>query len=214
MKNLLAPSILSFDLVNLAESVPQLVRGGADIIHLDVMDGRWVPPITFGDAFAKSLRRHTDALLEVHLMTVDPESQFEPFAKAGCGRILFHIEGEAHAHRLVQRLKSLGVESGVVLNPATPVSAIEELIPIVDMVLVMTVDPGWGGQPMVKSMLEKVRRIRAIRPDLNIEVDGGVDATTVHHAREAGANVFVVGSYLAKQSDYEQAARDFKALIA
>jgi ribulose-phosphate 3-epimerase len=211
MKLQLAPSVLSFDLTSLATSVPQLVQGGADIIHLDVMDGNWVPPITFGDAFARSVRRHTDCFLEAHLMVAEPESQFEAFAAAGCNRILFHIEGTNHPHRLVERLRRLEVGAGIVINPGTPVSAISELVPIVDLVLVMTVDPGWGGQPLIRSALEKVRVLRRENPTLDIEVDGGIDANTVGDAKRAGANVFVVGSYLAKQNDYERAAREFKS---
>ncbi len=210
MKLKLAPSVLSFDMTSLSTSVPQLVSGGADIIHLDVMDGNWVPPITFGDALARSVRRHTDCFLEAHLMVANPESQFEPFAKAGCNRILFHIEGSHHPHRLVEGLRRLGVGAGIVINPGTPVSAITELVPIVDMVLVMTVDPGWGGQPMIRSALNKVTELRNLRPDLEIEVDGGVDHGTIVEAKRAGANVFVVGSYLANQTDFEAAARNFK----
>ena len=211
MKLQLAPSVLSFDLTSLATSVTQLVQGGADLIHLDVMDGKWVPPITFGDAFARSVRRHTDCFLEAHLMVAEPESQFETFAAAGCNRILFHIEGTNHPHRLVERLRRLEVGAGIVINPGTPVSAISELVPIVDLVLVMTVDPGWGGQPLIRSALEKVRVLRREYPMLDIEVDGGIDANTVGDAKRAGANVFVVGSYLARQNDYERAAREFKS---
>jgi len=211
MKLQLAPSVLSFDLTSLAISVPQLVQGGADIIHLDVMDGNWVPPITFGDAFARSVRRHTDAFLEAHLMVANPEAQFAAFADAGCNRILFHIEGTNHPHRLVEGLRRLNIGAGIVINPGTPVSAISELVPIVDLVLVMTVDPGWGGQPMIRSALEKVSSLPELRADLEIEVDGGIDHKTVADAKQAGANVFVVGSFLANQTDYELAARDFKA---
>ncbi len=192
----LAPSILSFDLTSLSQSVPELMRSGAHIVHLDVMDGQFVPPITFGDALAKGLRQHTDAPMEAHLMTLTPEKQFDAFIDAGCKRIVFHIEATAHPHRLIQMLKSRGVEAGIALNPGTSYQAIEPLLGDLDMVLVMTVNPGWGGQAFIPSTLPKIRAIRDLRPDIDIQVDGGIDPTTLPKVVEAGANSFVVGSYL------------------
>ncbi len=207
MKYELAPSILSFDLTTLSSQVPRLVAAGAHIIHLDIMDGQFVPPITFGDVLATNLRNHTNAPMEAHLMTITPERHFDAFIKAGCKRIIFHIEATVHAHRLVQELKFKGVEAGIAINPATPVEAIENLIGDIDLALVMTINPGWGGQPLIPFTLEKIRRIRALRPDLPIEVDGGVDSTTLPQIIAAGANVFVVGSYLLRAPTLEEGVK-------
>src|SRR5436305_9587215 len=167
----LAPSILSFDISRLREAIGELASAGAERVHFDVMDGQFVPPITFGDALVASLRDVTNIPFEAHLMTQTPDRQFEAFAKAGCSRIYFHAETTPHAHRFAQALKNLGVEAGVALNPATPVAAVESIIHDIDAILVMTVNPGWGGQAFIESMLHKVRAIRAIRADFDIEVE-------------------------------------------
>ncbi|MDR3691714.1 MAG: ribulose-phosphate 3-epimerase [Fimbriimonas sp.] len=208
----LAPSILSFDLTDIRQSVRTLVASGASIVHLDVMDGQFVPPITFGDSYTKSLRSCTDALFEAHLMVNTPEHQFEAFAAAGCGRIIFHAEATVHSHRLIQRLRTMNVEPGIAINPGTPVEAVLPVLDMVDIVLVMTVNPGWGGQVFISSALEKVRRIRDLRPNVHIEVDGGIDPHTLPMAREAGANVFVVGSHLARSAELAQATKEIVAL--
>ena len=212
MKCHLAPSILSFDLTNLRESVQTLVANGAGIVHLDVMDGQFVPPITFGDAYIKALRSSTDALFEAHLMVETPERQFDSFVAAGCGRIIFHVEATSHSHRLAQTLKSMGVEAGVAINPGTPVEAIEPILDLVDIVLVMTVNPGWGGQSFLSSALKKTARIREMRPDILIEVDGGIDPKTLPIARAAGANVFVVGSHLARAPSLAESTQELVRL--
>jgi ribulose-phosphate 3-epimerase len=200
-----APSILSFDLSRMAESLPRLAAAGPEAIHLDVMDGSFVPPITFGDVFVASLRPLVSLLFEVHLMAVNPENHFEGFIKAGCGRVIFHAEATAHTHRLVHQLKSMGVEAGVAINPGTPVDAILPVIDDIDLALVMTVDPGWGGQAFLDSTLKKIQAVRAARPDLTIEVDGGIVPDTIGKAMAAGANLFVVGSYLAKAESLSEA---------
>jgi len=210
----LAPSILSFDLTNLRDSVRTLAEGGAEIVHLDVMDGQFVPPITFGDSYVKALRPASDKLFEAHLMVNSPERQFEAFASAGCKRIIFHAEATAHAHRLAQSLHSMGVEAGIAINPGTPVEAVLPLLEVVELVLVMTVNPGWGGQAFIHEALEKVSRVRALKPDLLIEVDGGIDPKTLPIARAAGANVFVVGSHLARAANLEKALAEMMELCA
>ena len=184
-----------------------MIAAGAHIVHLDVMDGQFVPPITFGDVLAANLRHHTDAPMEAHLMTLTPERHFDAFIKAGCKRIIFHIEATPHAHRLVQALKSEGIEAGVAINPGTPVSAIDAVLPDLDMVLVMTVNPGWGGQSFIPSTLDKIRTIRGQRPELDIQVDGGVDPTTLPQIIAAGANVFVVGSFLLRAPSLEEGVK-------
>jgi len=203
----LAPSILSFDLTKLGDTVSQIERLNPEVIHLDVMDGQFVPPITFGDAYAASLRKLSSAKFEVHLMTLTPERQFEPFIKAGCSRIIFHAEATAHAHRHVQSLKEQGVEAGLAINPGTPVDAIEVIADKLDLALVMTVNPGWGGQSFLPEVLPKVRRLREQFPHLRIEVDGGIEPQTVRAAKDAGADLFVVGSYFAKSTDMLESAR-------
>lgn len=207
----LAPSILSFDLSALRESVPALERAGAAVLHLDVMDGQFVPPITFGDALVGALRPHTALPFEAHLMVETPERQFEAFAKAGCQRITFHAEATVHAHRQAQALRSMGVEAGVAINPATPVEALLPIVGEIDLALVMTVNPGYGGQEFLPFTLEKVRRLRAARPDLTIQVDGGIAPETIRRARDAGADLFVVGSYLAKADDLTAAVARLEA---
>ena len=204
MKYELAPSILSFDLTSLSSSVPQLMAAGAHIVHLDVMDGQFVSPITFGDSLAANLRKHTDAPMEAHLMTLTPERHFDAFIKAGCKRIIFHAEATVHAHRLVQSLKAQGVQAGIAINPGTPVSVLEPIIDDIDMALVMTVNPGWGGQSFIASTMPKIRWIREQRPEMDIQVDGGIDPVTLPQVIEAGANVFVVGSYLLRAPSLEE----------
>lgn len=204
----ICPSVLSFDLTSLSQTVPQMESGGAALVHLDVMDGRFVPPISFGDALARSLRPHTGLPFEAHLMIVEPERQFAAFADAGCARIIFHLEAATHAHRLVDEIHKRGLEAGVAINPATPVSALEEILPDLDLALVMTIDPGWGGQKLLPRTLDKVRRVRELRPELPIQVDGGIDPTTIRGAWEAGATHFVVGTYLLRAPDIATGIRE------
>jgi ribulose-phosphate 3-epimerase len=213
MRGGIAPSILSFDPSNLHEPVRAMMRSGAAAcIHLDVMDGQFVPPITFGDALARSLASLGGTMLEAHLMTLSPERHFESFASAGCGRIIFHAETTHHGHRLAQSLRSMGVQSGVAINPGTHWSVVEPLLGSVDLVLVMTVNPGWGGQAFLESSLDAVREIRRRAPEVLIEVDGGIDPGTLPRAREAGADLFVVGSYLERQPNLECALRELQEL--
>jgi ribulose-phosphate 3-epimerase len=200
----LAPSILSFDHSRLREAVAELATAGAERVHFDVMDGQFVPPITFGDRMVADLRDVTDIPFEAHLMIATPDRQFEAFAAAGCKRIYFHYEATAHAHRFAQALRNLKVEAGLAINPATPASAVEAIIHDIDAVLVMTVNPGWGGQTFIHSMLPKIKAIRAMRADIDIEVDGGIEPETLPLACSAGANLFVTGSFLAKSPTITQ----------
>ncbi|MCE9559360.1 MAG: ribulose-phosphate 3-epimerase [Armatimonadetes bacterium] len=196
MRAEIAPSILSFPLASVFEPVREIVAAGADLIHFDVMDGQFVPPITFGAALVESLKGVGDILFEAHLMTETPEAHFEAFAAAGCKRIIFHAEATKHAHRLCQQLHSMGIQAGLAINPATPVNVFEPVLAELDMGLIMTVNPGWGGQKMISACLDKVTKLRAMAPNLPIQVDGGMDPVNLPIARQAGANIFVVGSYL------------------
>lgn len=171
-------------------------KAGVDWIHLDVMDGQFVPTITFGAELAKSLGQVTNVPMEAHLMTLTPDAHFDAFIGAGCKRIIFHVEVHAHAHRLCQTLRSKGVLAGVAINPGTAAQLLEPLLDVMDLALVMTVNPGWGGQKFIESCIDKVKAIRALRPDLPIQVDGGVDPTTIRRLYDAGATDFVTGSYL------------------
>ena len=194
----LAPSILAADFARLGEQVAEAERSGADRIHVDVMDGHFVPNISIGPAVVRSLRPVTRLPLETHLMITDPDSFLEAFAEAGSDSLLVHWEGNANLHRTVQRIKALGKRAGVVINPATPAAVLEEILPDVDQVLVMTVNPGFGNQHFLESTLPKIRRVRdmieRVRPGADLEVDGGIDASTILRAYEAGARVFVAGT--------------------
>ncbi len=204
-----APSILTADFGQLADQIRAAEAGGADYIHLDVMDGHFVPPITFGPLVVEAVRRVTALPLDIHLMVADPESQVEAFAAAGGDIINFHIEAVAHADRLLRRIHALDKRAGICLNPATPLAAIEEVLDVADQVMVMMINPGWGGQTLIPSMFDKVQRLRALLDErtlsADIELDGGVKAGNVVQCVAAGANVLVCGSsvYNAEASPQE-----------
>lgn len=214
MKLELAPSILSCDPGRYREAVRELIEAGADRIHFDVMDGQFVPPITFGASLVKSLRDLGPTLFEAHLMTKTPEAHFEAFAAAGCASIIFHAEATHHAHRLAQSLRKAGIRPGVAINPGTPSEVVRPIVELVDLVLVMTVNPGWGGQLFLEEPLDKVRQIRGWRSDVDIEVDGGIAPPTIRQARDAGANVFVAGSFLAESPSLAAGLRELRAACA
>lgn len=176
----------------------ELISAGVDWIHLDVMDGQFVPPITFGADLASALGKLGSTPIEAHLMTQTPEKHLDAFLDAGCKRFVFHLEATQHAHQLCRRVRSRGAEVGVAINPATPAESLFPLLGEIDMALVMTVNPGWGGQALIPACLDKVAAIRKADPNLDIEVDGGIDDRTMTDAIRAGANVFVTGSYLTR----------------
>jgi ribulose-phosphate 3-epimerase len=206
----LAPSILAADFARLGEQVAEAEKAGADRIHVDVMDGHFVPNISMGPVIVQSLRPVTRLSLETHLMISDPDLYLEEFAEAGSDSLLVHWEGNNNLHRTVQRVRSLGKRVGVVINPATPASVLEEILQDVDQVLVMTVNPGFGHQHFIPTTLPKIRRVRQmideIKPGCDLEVDGGIDATTAPLVVEAGANVLVAGSAIFGDSEGVAAA--------
>jgi ribulose-phosphate 3-epimerase len=194
----LAPSILAADFARLGEQVAEATTAGADRLHVDVMDGHFVPNISIGVPVVKSLRRVTKLPIETHLMISDPDQFLDAFAAAGSDSLLVHWEGAINLHRTLQRIRALGKGVGIVINPATPASALDEVLLDVDLVLVMTVNPGFGGQEFIRDMLPKIERIRRLieqtgKP-IELEVDGGIDAETAPLAVAAGANVLVAGS--------------------
>lgn len=194
----IAPSILSADFARLGEQVREAETAGADYIHFDVMDGMFVPNITVGPIVLEWLKPHTTLPLDVHLMIEQPDRYLEDFVKAGANVLMVHQENVPHLHRTIQHILSLGCRAGVVLNPATPVSTLEEILPYISRVLIMSVNPGFGGQSYIESSTAKIRKLREmadkLNPQLEIEVDGGVKANNIREVSEAGADVIVVGS--------------------
>ena len=215
----IAPSILSADFAALGEAVSAAERGGADLIHVDVMDGHFVPNITIGPPVVRSLKRVTHVPLDVHLMITDPDRYIEAFASAGASMMSVHVEVLPHLHRTVHAIKALGVKAGVVLNPATPVAALEQIAGDVDFVLVMSVNPGFGGQSFIPRSESKVREVRAAldragNPSAPIEIDGGIDLNTAPRVVAAGARILVAGQAIFGTPDPERATRDLKARAA
>ena len=203
--NLIAPSLLSADFLNLGKDIEMVNRSEADWFHCDIMDGRFVPNISFGIPVVKAISQLAEKPLDVHLMIVEPEKYFEAFVKAGADIITFHYEASTHIHRAVQQLKALGVKAGVVLNPHTPVSVLEDILGDLDLVLLMSVNPGFGGQKFIERTYEKIRKLRAMINeqglDTLIEVDGGVNTENAASLFEAGADILVAGNAVFKSEN-------------
>jgi ribulose-phosphate 3-epimerase len=211
----LAPSILSADFGRLAEEIRAVEAAGADWIHVDVMDGRFVPNLTIGPLVVEAVRKVTRLPIDAHLMIVEPERYVEAFAKAGADLISVHAEASPHLHRTLQAIRAAGARPAVALNPATGLEAVEYVLTDCDMVLLMSVNPGFGGQRYIASCTEKVRRLRAMADarshPLEIQVDGGIKADTIGPVAAAGANVFVAGTAVFGAKDYRQAIADLRA---
>jgi ribulose-phosphate 3-epimerase len=212
----IAPSILSADFAELGKAIAAVERGGADLIHVDVMDGHFVPNITIGVPVAKSLKKIATVPLDVHLMITDPDRYIDAFADAGASMISVHVEVLPHLHRTVHAIKALGVKAGVVINPATPVGVLSDIAADVDFVLVMSVNPGFGGQTFIPRSTSKVEEVRALldrsgNAQAPIEIDGGIDMATAARVVAAGARILVAGNAIFNTPDPERATRELKA---
>ena len=215
-KKIIAPSILSADFARLSEEIRAIEKGGADWVHVDVMDGHFVPNITIGAPVVASIRKITKLPLDVHLMIQDPDKYIEKFAKAGADIITVHVETSPHLHRSVQFIKDQGCKAGVSLNPATSLATLDHILSEVDMVLIMTVNPGFGGQKFIPSVLSKIKRLREKISEkgigVDIEVDGGVNLTTISKAAQAGGNIFVAGNAVFTTQDYGKTISELRRL--
>ena len=210
----IAPSILAANFSKLAEEVIEVEQAGAQLIHIDVMDGHFVPNITMGPIVVEALRPVTKLPLDVHLMIENPDNYIESFAKAGADYITVHVEACPHLHRTIQLIRSFGVKPGVVLNPHTPIESIQHVLEDIDMVLFMTVNPGFGGQKFIYSVIPKIKQLADLIKEkelaIEIEIDGGINAETIVPCAEAGATIFVAGSAIYNQQDRKQALQDIQ----
>ena len=214
---ILAPSILSADFTNLAQQIRLVEIGGADWIHCDIMDGNFVPNITFGPLIVKAARRTTKLPLDVHLMIKNPDNFIEDFIQAGANHILVHYEEVVHLNRTVNHIRELGAKPGVVINPSTPVHVIRDIAEYIDLVLIMTVNPGYGGQEFISNSLRRIKEAVELRKEIGgkflIEIDGGINSSTAKEAYEAGAEVFVTGAAIFETDNVSAAAMEIKNII-
>lgn len=210
----MAPSILSADFARLLEDVKKVERAGCEYLHIDVMDGHFVPNITLGPAIVKSLRKDVNMVFDAHLMIENPDNYIKDFVDAGCDMIVVHEETCIHLHRTIQNIKSFNVKAGVALNPATPIENIKYILNDVDMVLIMTVNPGFGGQSFIGTMIDKIKELKALIDEkglnVDIQVDGGIKPSNVNEVVKAGANVIVAGSAIFNSNDIEATVKEFR----
>lgn len=210
----LAPSILSADFARLLEDVKKVEKAGCEYLHIDVMDGHFVPNITLGPGIVKSLRKDVNMIFDAHLMIENPDNYIADFVDAGCDMIVVHQEACTHLHRTIQNIKSHNIKAGVSLNPGTPIETIKHVLADVDMVLIMTVNPGFGGQSFIESMVEKIEELKALIDskglNVDIQVDGGIKPDNVHKVVKAGANVIVAGSAIFNSDDIEETVKLFR----
>lgn len=213
----IAPSILSADGSRLGAEIAAVEAAGADMLHIDVMDGHFVPNLTLGPGLIASLRKTTHLPFDVHLMIENPERYVETFAKAGCDRITVHVEASVHLHRTVAMIREHGIRPGVSLNPATPLALVEPILPDLDLLLVMTVNPGFGGQKFIAGMLPKIalarKLIQAVAPEVLLEVDGGVTLKNIRSIADAGADILVAGAAIFESGDYAETIRTMRTLL-
>ncbi|MDH3360220.1 MAG: ribulose-phosphate 3-epimerase [Desulfobulbaceae bacterium] len=216
--NMIAPSILSADFSRLGEDITAVVKAGADVIHIDVMDGHFVPNITIGPLVVDAVRKITDMPLDVHLMISNPDRYIDDFAAAGADWITVHVETCPHLHRTIQAIKGLGKKAGAVLNPATPLESLDYVLDDLDLVMLMSVNPGFGGQSFIPSAIPKIRKLKEMIDarglSVGIEMDGGISPKNLAEVSAAGANIFVAGSAIFGQPDYAKVISEMKKILA